>query len=46
MVTACLKCQIHFQCALMDAQLKNEIDIEMVDLATLVAERLGRERHL
>jgi len=37
MVTACLKCQIHFQCALMDAQLKDEIDIEMVDLATLVA---------
>jgi len=41
MVTACLKCQIHFKCALMDERLKDEIGIEMVDLATLVAERLG-----
>ncbi len=40
MVTACLKCQIHFKCALMDAQLKGEVGIEMVDLATLVAEQL------
>jgi len=40
MVTACLKCQIHFRCALMDEQLKEEIGIEMVDLATLVAARL------
>ncbi len=40
MVTACLKCQIHFKCALMDAQLKDEIGIDMVDLATLVAARL------
>ena len=35
MVMACLKCQIHFECALMDARLKDEIGIEMVDLATL-----------
>jgi len=40
MVTACLKCQIHFKCALMDEQLKDEIGIEMVDLATLVASQL------
>ena len=40
MVTACLKCQIHFKCALMGAKLKEEIGIEMVDLATLVAEQL------
>lgn len=40
MVTACLKCQIHFKCALMDAQLRGKIGIEMVDLATLVAEQL------
>jgi heterodisulfide reductase subunit D len=40
MVTACLKCQIHFRCALMDEQLKDEIGIEMVDLATLVAAQL------
>jgi heterodisulfide reductase subunit D len=40
MVTACLKCQIHFRCALMDKQLKDEIGIEMVDLASLVAAQL------
>jgi heterodisulfide reductase subunit D len=40
MVTACLKCQIHFKCALMDTQIKGKIGIEMVDLATLVAEQL------
>ncbi len=40
MVTACLKCQIHFKCALMDQPLKQAIGIEMVDLATLVAARL------
>jgi Fe-S oxidoreductase len=40
MVTACLKCQIHFKCALMDERLKGEIGIEMVDLATLVAAQL------
>jgi heterodisulfide reductase subunit D len=40
MVTACLKCQIHFKCALMDRQLADEIGIEMVDLATLVAAQL------
>jgi len=40
MVTACLKCQIHFKCALMDARLKDEIGIEMVDLAALVAAQL------
>ena len=40
MVTACLKCQIHFKCALMDERLKDEIGIEMVDLATLVAAQL------
>jgi len=40
MMTACLKCQIHFKCALMDVQLKDEIGIEVVDLATLVAAQL------
>jgi heterodisulfide reductase subunit D len=40
MVTACLKCQIHFKCALMDAQIRGKVGIEMVDLATLVAEQL------
>ena len=40
MVTACLKCQIHFKCALMDERLKDEIGIEMVDWAMLVAAQL------
>ena len=43
MVTACLKCQIHFRCALMDEQLKDEIGLEMVDLATLAAAQLRLE---
>jgi heterodisulfide reductase subunit D len=41
LVTACIKCQIHFKCALQDQQLWDEIAIEIVDLATLVAERLA-----
>ncbi len=40
MVTACLKCQIHFKCALMDAPMREELGIEMVDLVELVAARL------
>ncbi len=40
LVTACLKCQIHFQCALLDRQLADEIGIEMIDLATLAARHL------
>ncbi len=39
-VTACLKCQIHFKCALMDPSLKQAVGLQMVDLATLVAARL------
>lgn len=42
MVTACLKCQIHFKCALMDERLRDEIGIEMVDLATLVCDTVTR----
>jgi heterodisulfide reductase subunit D len=40
LVTACLKCQIHFKCALQDRQLGAETTIEIKDLATLVAESL------
>jgi heterodisulfide reductase subunit D len=40
LVTACVKCQIHFKCAQQDPALAGEIDIEIRDLATLVAEAL------
>jgi Fe-S oxidoreductase len=40
LVTACIKCQIHFKCAQQDAALAAEIGIEIRDLATLVAEAL------
>jgi Fe-S oxidoreductase len=40
LVTACLKCQIHFKCALQDRQLGAETSIEIKDLATLAAESL------
>ncbi len=44
LVTACIKCQIHFKCAMQDQLLSDEMAIEIKDLATLVAERLeGRE---
>jgi Fe-S oxidoreductase len=41
LVTACLKCQIHFRCAMQDQQLGEELNIEIKDLATLVAEALA-----
>lgn len=40
MVTACLKCQIHFKCALMDKQIADQVGIEMVDLTELVAAQM------
>jgi heterodisulfide reductase subunit D len=40
LVTACIKCQIHFRCAMEDYHLGDEIGIEIKDLATLVAEEL------
>jgi len=40
LVTACVKCQIHFKCAQDDAELGDELDIEIRDLTTLLAERL------
>jgi Fe-S oxidoreductase len=42
LVTACLKCQIHFKCALLDEKLKQELNLEIMDLAELVAERLDK----
>lgn len=40
LVTACVKCQIHFKCAQHDPAMAEKIDIEVRDLATLVAEAL------
>jgi len=40
LVTACVKCQIHFKCAQDDAELEDELSIEIRDLTTLLAERL------
>ena len=40
LVTACVKCQIHFKCAQADPALAGKIGIHIRDLATLVAERL------
>ena len=43
LVTACPKCQIHFRCAMDDARMGEEIEMEVRDLVTLVAEGLGIE---
>jgi Fe-S oxidoreductase len=40
LVTACPKCQIHFQCAMKDPNLGDDITIEMKDIAEIVAEAL------
>ncbi len=40
LVTACLKCQIHFKCAQNDPLLGEKIGIPIRDLTTLIAERL------
>ena len=40
LVTACAKCQIHFQCAQSDPALREQLAIPIRDLTTLVAERL------
>lgn len=40
LVTACLKCQIHFRCAQQDLSLRKEIKIPIQDITTLAAERL------
>jgi len=40
LVTACVKCQIHFKCAQHDPAMADKIAIEVRDLATLVAEAL------
>ena len=40
LVTACPKCQIHFRCAMKDPNLESEIEIEMRDVAEVVASAL------
>lgn len=40
LVTACIKCQIHFKCAQQDVQLQETIGIDIRDITTLVADRL------
>ena len=41
MVTACPKCQIHFRCAMQDPNLREQIEIDMRDVAELAAEALA-----
>jgi heterodisulfide reductase subunit D len=41
MVTACPKCEIHFNCAIQDEVLRDEVGLEVTDLLTLAASRLG-----
>lgn len=40
LVTSCIKCQIHFKCAQNDPILDDQINIDIRDFTTLVAERL------
>jgi len=40
LVTACLKCQIHLECAMQDRELGRELHIQIQDLATLIADAL------
>jgi Fe-S oxidoreductase len=40
MITSCAKCKIHFTCAMKDENLNNEVNIEIKDLAEVVAENL------
>jgi Fe-S oxidoreductase len=40
LVTACLKCQIHLKCAQNDPIRRDEINIEIQDMTTLIAENL------
>lgn len=40
LVTGCPKCQIHFRCAMKDPRLHEEIEIEMKDVATVIAEAI------
>jgi len=41
MVTACPKCQVHYKCAMKDPNLKSDIEIEMRDIAEIMASGLA-----
>ncbi len=40
MITACIKCQIHFRCAQEDPQLEDHLDLKIQDVTTLIADHL------
>ena len=40
LLTSCPKCQIHFRCAMRDAGLSEELQIEIEDITSLAAKRL------
>lgn len=40
MVTACPKCQVHFRCAMKDAKRGEDLEIEMCDIAEVLASAL------
>jgi len=42
LITACVKCQIHLKCAQADPELGKELDIEIRDLTTVLADRLEK----
>jgi heterodisulfide reductase subunit D len=44
LVTACIKCQIHFRCAIQDRHLGEEIGLQIQDLATIAAKGLNGMR--
>ena len=44
LVTACIKCQIHFRCAQLDSGLQQDIGMDIRDITTIAAERLDREK--
>jgi heterodisulfide reductase subunit D len=41
LITACPKCQIHFQCALLDKKLKDEVNLEIKDFTEIFAQYLN-----
>jgi Fe-S oxidoreductase len=43
LATACPKCQVHFRCTMQDPQQRDEIEIEMRDIAELVSDALFKD---